>query len=166
MAMSKPIRDQLVTVQRMIEATLRDDPRHVDDFRKLAALAETQLHLVRALEAKVQPGAAATAQPPQGDFFDPARLFDLVDGVRVVLWERDDWCCPVCEGDMFRLDGSPKANVARPSGDRRYVRADLTATCEQCGFASEVGHAAQSWHMERAGLEPLSAIAEYRAGLT
>jgi hypothetical protein len=164
--MSKPIHDQLAVVQRMMERQLHttaEGSATPDQFRVLASLAETQAHLVRALA--VQSGEAVRAdEPPPKDDFDEARLFDMVGEFRVVEWERDDWCCPACGGDRFLLDGAPQPSEARPSKDKRFVRADLTATCgdDSCGFHGQVGVAALSWHRERMGFDALPVVAEWK----
>ncbi len=156
--MSKTIRDQLATVQSMIDEALRGQPRHVDDFRALAALAETQLHLVRALEAKpMQAGRSGDR-----DDFDASRLFDLVNHKSVVDWPVDDWECPACGGERFLMIDALPPSQARPSKDLRWVLADIECRCHECEFESTAGLAAMSIQRERAGYSPAEPVLAWR----
>jgi hypothetical protein len=162
----KHIRDQLAVTRSMLKEQLQRlaaHGGHLDDYRVLAALAETQYHLTRTLDARPVKGGEVGDDGPGG--FDEARIFDFMgDGTRLVLWPIDDWCCPACGDPRFRMDGAPKPEYARPSKDERYVRSFIAATCqnETCGFEATVGSAALSWHRERAGGDPTREVALWR----
>jgi hypothetical protein len=158
----KPIHDQLAVTRRMLEEQQRrlaEHGGHLDDYRVLAALAETQYHLTRTLDAravKVDQDDDAPDNP------DESRWFDFVDDVPVVEWASKDFQCPACGGPRFHIAGAPSPAEARPSDEKDWVLASLSADCQDCGFASSVGTAALSWHRERAGLAPHWDVAEWR----
>lgn len=161
----KHIRDQLAVTRRLLEEQqkrLAEHGGHLDDYRVLAALAETQRHLVLTLEAPAarRPETAEANDAPSG--FDELGLFELVDGQPVVNWPSDDFQCPACHGQRFHIAGAPSPATARPCDDKRWVLSTLAADCQECGFASSVGAAALSWHREQAGLAPHRDVADWR----
>lgn len=162
--MSKAIRDQLAVVQRMLERQLQttaESNASPDQFRILASIAETQLHLVRALDIQAGQAVHAGDNTPVIEF-DSSHLFDLVDHKSVVDWPVDDWECPACGGERFQMMDAPAPAEVRPSDDKRWVLAETIAACAECNLTCTVGAAALSWHREQRGLDPLDAVADWR----